>query len=95
MDDQRKSDGAFKGAYCFNVLKTLFQGDDSVKITCTQGKPMRNMTTVTLVGKKIMFNDPRWFLKIGKLVSNFEAYPTTDGVMVLTFTFYDSKEGDK
>lgn len=94
MEDQRKSDGAFKGAYCYNVLKTLFDGDSSIKIACTQGSPFANMTTVTVIGKKIMFDDPRWFLKIGKIVSNFEVYPTTNGVVVMTFTFYDSKEAN-
>lgn len=92
--DERK-DGAFRGAYCYNVFKTLFAGDDSVTVTCANGTPFKNMTTVTLTGKKIMFNDPRWFLKVGKICSNFEAYPTTDGVVVMTFTFYDNKEGGK
>ena len=59
-------------------------------------EPSKNMGYVSVVGKRVNYENNKVFMYITSLATNFEAYPKTNGTIQLNFTFHKlrKKRGD-
>lgn len=74
--------------YVYKVMKYLTKGQSGVKISYELYKPFNSMGYVSVIGKKIVFRKPEWFMKAVELSNNFEVYPKTNGTVQMNFTFH-------
>lgn len=73
--------------FSYNVLRYMTQGT-GIKVMYKLHEPFKSMGSVSIIGKNITFSNPDWFLKVAEYASNVEAYPRTDGVVQINFTFH-------
>ena len=74
--------------YVYKVMKYLAKGQKGVKVDCKLHTPYNSMGYVSVVGKKLAFRKPEWFMKAVELSNNFEVYPKTNGTVQMNFTFH-------
>lgn len=74
--------------YVYKVMKYLAKGQKGVKVDCELYTPYNSMGYVSVVGKKLVFRKPEWFMKAVELSNNFEVYPKTNGTVQMNFTFH-------
>lgn len=74
--------------YVYKVMKYLAKGQKGVKVDCKLHTPYNSMGCVSVVGKKLVFRKPEWFMKAVELSNNFEVYPKTNGTVQMNFTFH-------
>ena len=72
----------------YKVMKYLAKGQKGVKVDCKLHTPYNSMGYVSVVGKKLAFRKPEWFMKAVELSNNFEVYPKTNGTVQMNFTFH-------
>ncbi len=72
--------------YTYEIMKNLFAGKD-VKVDYDLHEPYKDFGSVTVIGKKIDLNSPKWFLKAAEIASNCDIYPRTDGKIQIDFGF--------
>lgn len=58
------------------------------KVTYTLHEPYNSVGYITVEGKQIDVKNPKSFIAIVKAASNFEAYPTTSGKIVMNLTYH-------
>ena len=75
-------------ALVYKTLKETFNESDTVVIYEMGGLLIKNMGAVRVIGKNILFPNPKVFMIAIRLTSNFEAYPKVDGTVQMNFTFY-------
>lgn len=71
----------------YDLLKAATKGV-SITYHYTSG---RKIGSLTIVGKKIKFNDTDAFLDAIDLANNFEVYPKTDGTVQMNLAFFDNR----
>ena len=74
--------------YVYKVMKYLAKGQKGVKVDCKLHTPYNSMGYVSVVGEKLAFRKPEWFMKAVELSNNFEVYPKTNGTVQMNFTFH-------
>lgn len=72
----------------FDIVDKTF-ASSSVKISYKVNEPFKNMGSITLEGKNILFNDPKVFLEIATLANNVDIYPLVNGKIRMSFGFND------
>lgn len=73
--------------YTYKVMSYLTKGI-SAKVTYKLNEPYKSMGSVSVVGKNLMFENPKWFMAAVKLASNFNVYPKSNGTVQMDFTFH-------
>ena len=76
----------------YNTIKSLFSKDSKTKVTYELYKPYKNMGSVSIIGKTILFNNPIKFVELARLADNLEIYSKTNGEIQINFTFYGLSE---
>lgn len=74
--------------YTYKVLKYLVKDIEGAKVSYELYEPYKSMGNVSVVGKNLVFRKPEWFIKAVELANNFEAYPRTDSMVQMNFTFH-------
>ena len=74
----------------FNRLHVLlrYMFGKRAKVTYTLHEPYNSVGYITVEGKQIDVKNPKSFIAIVKAASNFEAYPTTSGKIVMNLTYH-------
>lgn len=75
-------------SYVYKVMKYLTRGQVGVEVRYALHTPYHSMGYVSVVGKKLVFRKPEWFMKAVELSNNFEVYPKTNGTVQMNFTFH-------
>lgn len=70
----------------YKILKSITTGENTISYKLNQ--PDISMAYIEIIGKNIFFSDTDKFFKALSLVSNFEIYPRTDGVIRMVFTYH-------
>lgn len=81
-------DAVKKVLYTYRMLKYMTK-NTKAKVTYELNKPFASMGSVSIVGKKLSFNRPDWFMVAIRLASNFHVYPKINGTVQMDFTFHD------
>lgn len=55
---------------------------------CEYNEPFTETGSFDIVGDQIVIENMETFINIGKLASNMEVYPRTDGKLRMSFTFH-------
>lgn len=81
--------------YSYLALRYITKGRN-VRVKYKLFEPSKNMGYVSVVGKRINYENNKVFMYITSLATNFEAYPKTNGTIQLNFTFHKlrKKRGD-
>ena len=78
--------------YVYHLMRKMMNNSDvSAKVSYEIGRPTKASGVVSIVGKKLMFNDPELFVRAIDLATNFDVCPKTDGTVDFCFTFYGLK----
>ena len=70
----------------YRLLRYMF--GKRAKVTYTLHEPYNSVGYITVEGKQIDVKNPKSFIAIVKAASNFEAYPTTSGKIVMNLTYH-------
>lgn len=73
--------------FTYLVMRYLTQGTDA-EVTYKLYEPFKTMGSVSVEGKSLEFDNPKWFTRAAEFASNVEVYPLTSDRVRLTFTFH-------
>jgi len=74
--------------FAYAVMKYLAKDIPGSKLSYQLNEPFKNMGTVTLEAKQLVFTKREWFARAAEFASNMEIYPLADGRVRLTLTFW-------
>ena len=83
LDDDRMRQLEFT----YLVMRYLTQGTDAV-VSYKLYEPFKTMGSVSVEGKSLEFDNPKWFSRAAEFASNTEVYPLANDRVRLTFTFH-------
>lgn len=70
----------------YKLLKYITSGQQ-LQITYELNKPYVSMAYVSVTGRALVFDHPKWFVLCSNLASNVEMYARMDGNTQVNFTF--------
>ena len=73
--------------FTYLVMRYLPQGTDAV-VSYKLNEPFKTMGSVSVEGKSLEFDNPKWFSRAAEFASNTEVYPLANDRVRLTFTFH-------
>jgi len=71
----------------YEVLKKMLRGSGA-SVNMSIGDHYKSMGTITIIGKEMVFSEPRLLAAIMKTASNTDIYPKTDGTIVIDITYH-------
>lgn len=78
--------------YVYHLMRKMMNNSEvSAKVSYEIGRPTKASGVVSIVGKRLMFDDPELFVRAIDLATNFDVCPKTDGTVDFCFTFYGLK----
>lgn len=72
----------------YKILKYITK-NSGAKVTCELNEPCNSMGSVTVVGKKLIFDKPELFSVLARVASNVDIYTKTNGDVQIDFTFHN------
>lgn len=75
-----------KFSYAYQLVKRAAISEGG-SVSCKISNTSLCGGSISVVGKNVIFTDTEGFCDIGRLASNFEAYPLANGNIKITFTF--------
>lgn len=73
--------------FTYLVMRYLTHGTDAV-VSYKLYEPFKTMGSVSVEGKSLEFDNPKWFSRAAEFASNTEVYPLANDRARLTFTFH-------
>lgn len=73
--------------FTYLVMRYLTRGTDAA-VTYKLYEPFKTMGSVSVEGKSLEFDNPKWFTRAAEFASNVEVYPLANDMVRLTFTFH-------
>ena len=70
----------------YKLLKYITSGQQ-LQITYELNKPYVSMAYISVTGRALVFDHPKWFVVCSNLASNVEMYARMDGCTQVNFTF--------
>ena len=70
----------------YKLLKYITSGK-RLEIICELNKPYASMAYISVIGKELKFDYPKWFALCSNIASNVEMYARMDGSTQVNFTF--------
>lgn len=70
----------------YKLLKYITSGKQ-LEIICELNKPYASMAYISVIGKELKFDYPKWFALCSNIASNVEMYARMDGSTQVNFTF--------
>ena len=84
LDPQRLREMQFAYSVVTDVLAT-----GKARVSYKLNKPLKNMGSISIEGKDLVFPEPEWFSRAAEFADNTEVYPLLNGEVRITFTFHD------
>ena len=73
--------------FTYLVMRYLTRGTDA-SVSYKLYEPFKTMGSVSVEGKSLEFDNPKWFSRAAEFASNTEIYPLANDKVRLTFTFH-------
>lgn len=73
--------------FTYLVMRYLTQGTDAT-VSYKLYEPFKTMGSVSVEGKSLDFDNPKWFIRAAEFASNVEVYPLANDRVRMTFTFH-------
>lgn len=74
--------------YVYYLMKHLVGSRNGARVSYEMCAPYPSMASVSVTGKKILFNKNELFMRAIELSDNFDVYPKTNGTVQIDFTFH-------